>query len=434
MGRSSTSSLALIALVVIFLSFRLLNSSFRLVRLGDDDNGMSSTAAFNKALLENSSTTQRARNNRRQRLLNGTSDWDPFHGTTLSTLNDTKHFVCTMPSGLIAKIPRNVPSFLIIGAQKGGTTALAKILSLHPQIQSTFKREPHYFDSGPSSYRRPLTPEVACGARVRYLQKNFDVTEHLQRLEQGQFVHLFEKTPSYIRHPGAAKHVHQILGPDLKIIAVVRNPVDRCYSHYKMEMQRNIQMAKSFDKLVSNEIEALRKAQLTKAIPLDEFDPTNDYNMNESSQYTFDLHQLSNKDVRRHRVAQSKTPRQFKDKHMKDSCLYTGMYATQLDEWMQLFPLGSHLMAVRSEELMANASIVLERVQAFLGVPPTEFHERAIVEDYNPLKGGRGWREGLTIQVDRPSERTLAYLKRFFEPHNLELAALLGDEWLGVWD
>ena len=436
MGRTITSSLSLIALVVILPSFRLLSKSFRLVPWADD-HGLS-VSELNQALFEDDPyATEQAPNSRRQRHLNRTSDWNPFNTSALGGLNnDTNHVLCTVPSGMTAYIPRNVPSFLIIGAQKGGTTALAEILSQHSQIESTFRREPHYFDAGASNYRRPLNPRTACAARVRYLQRNFEVTEHLTRLQKSHpFVHLFEKTPSYIRHPGAAKHVHQVLGPDLKILVVVRNPVDRCYSHYKMETQRKTHMAESFDKLISDEIEALRKAHLTKAIPLEQFDEANgNDSLAQSSQYTFELDQLHGKNARRHLVAKAATPRQFKEKPMKDSSLYTGMYATQLDEWIKFYPLGSHLMVVRSEELLANASVVLERVQAFLGVPPTEFHQHVIGKDYNPLKGGRGWREGAAIKVDPPSKRTLAYLKQFFEPHNRELATLLGDEWIGVWE
>jgi hypothetical protein len=238
--------------------------------------------------------------------------------------------------------------------------------------------------------------------------------------------------------------MHQVLGDDVKVIAVLRHPVERSYSHYKMETQRNVHMAESYDKLVNAEVEALRKAGLTSAMPLQEFNAAaavafqnnNNNNTHEETQrYTFQLHRIPRDfSARRRIVAQSATPRQYKEKPMKDSSLYTGMYATQLDEWMQYYPLNKSLLVVRSEELSSNASAVLARVQAFLGVPMEEFHNDVTDSNYNPLKGGRGWREGAAMQVDRPSNETLLYLRRFYEPHNQELADLLGEDWRNVWD
>jgi len=116
------------------------------------------------------------------------------------------------------------PDFMIIGVQKAGTTALKIYLLQHPDIWMS-KDEIHYFDTQPFRGDR------------WYLN-------HFQRMDK--FVG--EKTPGYIYHEHAVKHLAKLC-PDTKLIVLLRNPVSRAYSEYKM-LRLNGYYHESFEQVV----------------------------------------------------------------------------------------------------------------------------------------------------------------------------------------
>ena len=107
------------------------------------------------------------------------------------------------------------PDYMIIGAQKAGTTALFEKLSLHPDICNPPVKEMHHFDRAePGSFFRyrswfPIGLNCISG----------------------------EATPSYFYHKKAAQHISKHL-PRCKFIVILRDPALRAYSHYRMEVER----------------------------------------------------------------------------------------------------------------------------------------------------------------------------------------------------
>lgn len=110
-----------------------------------------------------------------------------------------------------------LPDFLIIGAQKAGTTFLYSVLRQHPQIIEPVNKEAHFFDYD-TNFNRGL---------FRY-HLNFDLSF---RYSPNQFT--FEATPDYLAHKLAPKRIHQFL-PNVKLIVVLREPISRAYSAWKM--------------------------------------------------------------------------------------------------------------------------------------------------------------------------------------------------------
>ncbi|MET0607965.1 MAG: sulfotransferase domain-containing protein, partial [Gaiellaceae bacterium] len=111
---------------------------------------------------------------------------------------------------------RPLPDFLVLGAQKAGTTALYEYLRRHPQISGPSWKEVSFFDRhwarGESWYRGNF-PNVA---RTR-----------------GK--HVGEASPSYVFHPLAPRRVQEVV-PEARLIVLVRNPVDRALSQYNHEV------------------------------------------------------------------------------------------------------------------------------------------------------------------------------------------------------
>jgi len=113
---------------------------------------------------------------------------------------------------------RAEPSFLIIGAQRCGTTSLYRYLAQHPDVEQPLVKEVHYFSS--SSYLRGESWYRA----------------HFPKTPPGPTV-TFEATPYYLFHPLAPRRIAAAL-PSSKFIVCVRDPAHRAYSHYQHSVQR----------------------------------------------------------------------------------------------------------------------------------------------------------------------------------------------------
>ena len=103
-----------------------------------------------------------------------------------------------------------LPNFLIIGAPRCGTTWMHRNLRQHPEIYMPLRKELHFFDR---DYARGLA----------YYSKFF--AAHRRESAVG------EATPSYLNKPFLASRIRQDL-PGVRLIASLRNPVDRLYSRY----------------------------------------------------------------------------------------------------------------------------------------------------------------------------------------------------------
>lgn len=131
-----------------------------------------------------------------------------------------------------AKKPWGGPDFLIIGAQKAGTSALWKYLKKHPRIKWASKKEVHFFDT---HYRKGLS----------WYEKQFLLKDKNSDFLTG------EATPGYIFHPLGAQRISAVF-PNVKLILLLRDPVARAFSHYKMYVRRDIEK-RSFEQALAEE-------------------------------------------------------------------------------------------------------------------------------------------------------------------------------------
>jgi len=132
--------------------------------------------------------------------------------------------------GRMSAHARILPSFLIVGAQRSGTTSLYKALVQHPVVLSAvLHKGVHYFDTGyangPDWYRGHFP--LAVTARVT--QRRTGV-----RPVTG------ESSPYYMFHPLAAERIARDL-PGVRLIVALRDPVERAYSAHAHEMARGFE-------------------------------------------------------------------------------------------------------------------------------------------------------------------------------------------------
>jgi hypothetical protein len=128
-----------------------------------------------------------------------------------------------------------LPDFLVIGAFKSGTTALVHCLDQHPDIFMPWIQEPNYFgheafDPTDSGLARPRRDTSTVYGRHRtttggQYQQLFDASRSDQIAG--------ECSPQYLTHPTACTRIRETV-PEAKLIALLRNPIDRAYSDYLM--------------------------------------------------------------------------------------------------------------------------------------------------------------------------------------------------------
>jgi hypothetical protein len=155
---------------------------------------------------------------------------------------------------------RALPDFLIIGAQKSATTSLLYYMRGHPQIRPGWNKAAHYFDL---NYHHGLRWYAR---RFPYLSPLGPLANLAPPSGERSWI-TGESSPSYMFLPEVPARVHEVL-PDVKIIAILRDPVDRLISQYHHEARKGRAPA-SFEEFVApsidtdwppeGEIEALRQ-------------------------------------------------------------------------------------------------------------------------------------------------------------------------------
>jgi hypothetical protein len=134
------------------------------------------------------------------------------------------------------------PSFIIVGAQRAGTTTLYRVLSEHPEVaRPTVSKGIGYFD-------------VKYARGPRWYRGHFPLAWRARR-KHGPGAATFESSGYYVFHPLAAERIARDL-PEVRVVLLVRDPVERAYSAYKHELARGFE-TESFEVALGLEEERL---------------------------------------------------------------------------------------------------------------------------------------------------------------------------------
>jgi hypothetical protein len=206
----------------------------------------------------------------------------------------------------LAGSPGSLPDFLIIGAQRCGTTYLYDLLTDHPSVRSASHKEIHFFDR---HFARGL----------QWYQGHFPVNGS----GSSQFELCGEATPTYIAYRSVRDRVHELL-PDVRLIVLVRNPVDRALSHYHHFVRLGYE-SRPFEDAIASEYDYLTAGHQ----PL----------LADSPHRTGDPLYLSH-----------------------------GIYVDQLRLWLERFR-ANQLLVLRSEHFFENPTQALDDLAGFLEIP-----------------------------------------------------------------
>jgi hypothetical protein len=139
-----------------------------------------------------------------------------------------------------------LPAVLIVGGQRCGTTSMYRALSWHPAVlKALLHKGVHYFDL---NYARGLG----------WYQAHFPTAATARRVESSLGVRpiTLESSPYYMFHPRVPARIAANL-PGVKLIVLVRDPVERAYSAYAHELARGFE-SESFEKALELEESRLR--------------------------------------------------------------------------------------------------------------------------------------------------------------------------------
>jgi hypothetical protein len=246
-----------------------------------------------------------------------------------------------------------LPGFLIIGSQKCGTTSLYAYLCDHPQVVPAAVKEVKFFDNlyhkGLAWYR----------AQFPYALKD------RTRLGEGL---LGEATPTYMDHPHAPRRVYETL-PHVKLIVLMRNPVDRAISHYYQERKYGLEELSL--------VEALQKEEIRLAGEIDKI-------LRDETYYSIQYDRR---------------------------CYMTrGIYVDQLQAWRKYFP-AEQMLILKGEDMYRDPGAVCKQAMRFLNLPEVE------LSDYETHNSN---------SYPKVDAATRNYLAKVFQPHNRRLYDFLG--------
>jgi len=261
-----------------------------------------------------------------------------------------KRHIYSLSSGF-----RVLPNFIVIGVGRGATTTLHHNLSKNPCLHSAAYDEAGFFDDNfhlGESWYRSLFPTK--------FTKNKIIKNYNHFLS-------YEVTPSYIRKPWVARRIKKLL-PNVKLIAILRNPVDRAYSHYNMGVNESNDK-RSFEEVIKTDLKLLERSNESKS---------------DSDTYFKTI--------------------------VEKSYLARGFYAEQLKFWFKLFDK-KQIHITTTENLATNPNETFNEIFNFLDIANFKISnlENKRKGNYSPLD------KDIKLQ-----------LTSFFKPYNEELYKLIG--------
>lgn len=203
---------------------------------------------------------------------------------------------------------RPLPDFIVIGAQKGGTSALNYYLGRHGRVLPANRKEVHFYDR---NYHRG----------TGWYRAHFPLRARMARASVAG-----EATPAYLAHPLVPPRIAAVQ-PGVKLIAVLRDPKTRALSHYQMSLRRGREDL-PFDEAVRREEERISRGWENLASG---------------------------------EVSDSTAYRYFSYKHR-------GRYAEQLRRYLEYFDR-CQLLVLSSDALRNHTESAIRRICDFLEIP-----------------------------------------------------------------
>jgi hypothetical protein len=248
-----------------------------------------------------------------------------------------------------------LPDFLIIGAQKSGTTSLYDLLTRHPNVERAALKELNYFNR---HFKKG----------IEWYRSQFPLPSR----KEGQKLITGEATPDYLSYPDAPRRAAQMV-PQARLIVLLRNPVDRAYSHYHHQIRKGRETME-FEEVIEAEQARLR-GEMDKMLE--------DEHYNNSNRKRFFY-------------------------------LSRGVYVDHLLRWSEFFG-EEQILVLKSEDFYEHTPETLKLIQDFLHLP--DWQPEPSMLQMTPKRQNR---------YPKMNPATRRRLEEYFEPHNRRLYEYLG--------
>lgn len=260
--------------------------------------------------------------------------------------------------------------FLIVGAQKAGTSTLFNILNHHPQCRGSDKKEVGFF------YRNPLYQKG-----IQWYHAHFPIFKK-RRL-------FFEATPEYLSKPWCTERIFRY-NPSLKLIILLREPVSRAYSAYNHWRQNYEKKPQYYLNVYENITDKRSFENMKKLMNAPQFPSFR-------SIIEEELNRADDDDI-----------------HAFPTFVRTGYYEVHINRFLERFNKNK-ILIIESNELNYNTLSTLRKIEAFLEIDHYSFDENLI----SRRKNVRTYRS----KIDAKDEQ---FLKNHFRRYNEALYKLIG--------
>jgi len=270
-------------------------------------------------------------------------------------------------------LPDNAPAFMIVGAQKAGTTALYSFLSQHPGMRATEPKELHFFNC-----------ENRYALGIDFYHSLFPKT--------GRQSLTFDASPSYLFNPYSAERIFRYNG-NMKIIVLLRDPIYRAFSAWNMYAGR---YARNQNWYFEEWMGACKPVENGYA------------KRSEDTLLDFNKYILEEMEISR-----------FPGNTLVEAPVIPhGYYSDQLSRYYAFFPK-KQVLVIENSEFRKNTIPVLQNVEKFLGIGEYDWTKANLYPvfegDYEP---------GRILGED-----TLAMLSEHYAPYNRGLFRLIGKDY-----
>ena len=307
------------------------------------------------------------------------------------------------------------PYALILGAQKAGSSALAKYLMEHSQIVPT-RKEFHFLSERMDFYNNDFEGIDQAQARSHYMRHilNSAIEEGIEDLRSNPQMHVIDATPTYLPKSDRVPYRALCLCPWARLIVLLREPISRVYSQFNMdtvhvETQLKDASQKAMFKLRLGSFDEFIQRDYDMLLELGVLLPENATDSEREAHYG---------------SAKEREAWEVYTKLGIQMPIGRSLYAIQLRHWIDAYkernqPL--RMMVINSDDMKSETNATYRKVLDFLDLPRelpenfTEFHKHSYT------------------RVEPISNSTRAMLERIFEPYNRQLGALIGPEWQGIW-
>jgi hypothetical protein len=255
---------------------------------------------------------------------------------------------------------RPLPDFLIIGAQRSGTTSLYRYLCSHPQVApAVLNKGIHYFDTNYTKGERWYRTHFPSSPYRAWVGRRGGVS----RVVTG------EGSPYYVFHPLGAERIAACV-PNARFILLLRDPVDRAYSHYQHEVARGFESL-SFEEALEHEEERLAGEE--EKMRLDD------------GYVSFE--------------------------HQHHSYLARGRYLEQIQRWNARLP-ADDLLVIDSADMFEDPDGSYGQVLSFLGLSPRSLPQYRKLNAHSYQDMPDRARSFLHERLDGPNRELQEYLGR----------------------